>query len=79
MNKVSLTLIGLALCMTFVSCKRKEGCTDIKATNYDAKAKHDDGTCKYAETKESEYSISFSFKHDFDCTTLDESLFNNLI
>lgn len=29
------------------SCKKK-GCTDSKATNYDSKAKKDDGSCKFA-------------------------------
>ncbi len=41
----TVLLACLALTM-FVSCK-KEGCTDEKATNYDEKAKDDDGTCMY--------------------------------
>lgn len=32
--------------VTLSSC-RKEGCTDKTATNYNAKAKKDDGTCSY--------------------------------
>ena len=34
------------LCSVFFSCK-KEGCTDVKATNYDVNANQDDGSCKY--------------------------------
>lgn len=37
---------GIAI---FYSCK-KEGCTDSTATNYNKKAKKDDGSCEYAET-----------------------------
>ncbi|UTW61187.1 FixH family protein [bacterium SCSIO 12741] len=36
----------LALTFSFTSCK-KEGCTDAQATNYDEKAKDDDGSCQY--------------------------------
>jgi len=34
-----------------VACK-KEGCTDELATNYNAEAKKDDGSCKYPTTEE---------------------------
>jgi len=37
--------------VTFTSCK-KEGCTDEKATNYDEKAKKDDGSCEFPSTEE---------------------------
>lgn len=40
-----LTLIALAGMITF-SCK-KEGCTDQSASNYDANAENDDGSCVY--------------------------------
>lgn len=47
--KKTILFIGLGLIMTtFNSCK-KEGCTDIKAGNYSAKAKTNDGSCKYSE------------------------------
>jgi hypothetical protein len=46
---VSLSLILVtALSIGLVSCK-KEGCTDETATNYDSKAKKDDGSCVYEE------------------------------
>ncbi len=38
-----LSLITLLICSSS-SCKKK-GCTDSKATNYDSKAKKDDGSC----------------------------------
>jgi hypothetical protein len=43
-NAILLTtsIIGLML----ISCK-KEGCIDIDATNYDANAKKDNGTCTF--------------------------------
>lgn len=44
--KIGTLLLGAALVMTAVSCK-KEGCTDANATNYNEKAKKDDGSCKY--------------------------------
>jgi hypothetical protein len=37
-------LLGLGLLTT--SCK-KEGCTDVDATNFNVDAKKDDGTCSY--------------------------------
>lgn len=39
-----IAFFGLALMAT--SCK-KEGCTDLDATNFDGKAKKDDGSCVY--------------------------------
>jgi|GEM_PF-2326827 len=39
-----LAFFGLALALS--SCK-KEGCTDLNASNFDGKAKKDDGSCKY--------------------------------
>ena len=44
----TLIIAGLSLSMVggLTSCK-KEGCTDSTATNYDEKAKKDDGSCEY--------------------------------
>lgn len=42
----------LSLCLvagfTVTSCKKKQGCTDPAATNYDEEAKEDDGSCVMA-------------------------------
>tara|TARA_B100001287_G_scaffold51633_1_gene40564 strand:- start:17293 stop:18456 length:1164 start_codon:yes stop_codon:yes gene_type:complete len=47
MNKTKLTISILCFSLlSIVSCK-KEGCTDADATNYDEKAKEDDGSCTY--------------------------------
>lgn len=42
-----LICVGLLLGITLNSCKKKEGCTDEKATNFNDKAKKEDGSCKY--------------------------------
>lgn len=39
-------MLSLGFALTISSCK-KEGCTDEAATNYDEKAKEDDGSCEY--------------------------------
>jgi hypothetical protein len=41
-------LLSLGFVLSVSYCKR-EGCTDQDATNYDEKAKEDDGTCDYAD------------------------------
>jgi hypothetical protein len=40
-------LVVLILVFVFSSCKKKEGCTDATATNYDSSAEKDNGTCTY--------------------------------
>jgi hypothetical protein len=50
MRKLLLILPLLLFSLVFVSCEKeeeKEGCTDSKATNYDADAKKDNGSCVY--------------------------------
>lgn len=49
-------IAGIALS----SCK-KDGCTDEFATNYDEKAKNDDGTCEYQDMA---LSLHFHLTHD---------------
>jgi hypothetical protein len=41
-------LLSLGFVLSVSSCNR-EGCTDPDATNYDDRAKEDDGTCDYAD------------------------------
>ena len=46
MKKLGQFLLVAVLATSFIGCK-KEGCTDKEATNYNEKAKKDDGTCKF--------------------------------
>jgi hypothetical protein len=49
-KKVTLSFILASLVLisgTFTSCKKKEGCTDKTALNYDPDAEKDDGSCQY--------------------------------
>ncbi|MBK6629237.1 MAG: hypothetical protein IPG35_16865 [Flavobacteriales bacterium] len=45
----TLVVVGIAAA-PLTSCKKKEGCTDPSAVNYDPDADNDDGTCIYAST-----------------------------
>jgi hypothetical protein len=48
MRKIKiLPLIAMSALLAFSSSCKREGCTDSKALNYDAKAKKDDGSCTY--------------------------------
>ena len=42
-------LVMLVFLVSFAACQKEEGCTDPKATNYDASAEKDDGSCNYLE------------------------------
>lgn len=42
-----LFFFAAALLIGFSACKKKEGCIDVNATNYDPEAKVDDGSCIY--------------------------------
>lgn len=53
MNTVKFGILATAIVLSSmaVSCKKK-GCTDPNATNYNEKAKKDDGTCEYPASTE---------------------------
>jgi len=63
---LGLTVLGI----TFTSCKR-EGCTDVNATNYDEKAKTDDGSCEFDESANVE--LVFNLKNGSQDLALNES------
>ncbi len=46
-NKMMKKLLLILLCLPllFSSCKKEEGCTDSIATNYNAEAEEEDGSC----------------------------------
>ncbi|MBL4716380.1 MAG: hypothetical protein COC01_04375 [Bacteroidetes bacterium] len=46
MNIGLMTILLAFVSLTFVGCSKK-GCTDSTATNYDADAKEDDGSCEF--------------------------------
>lgn len=50
MKKVSVILSSIVIMLAMVtSCSKKEGCTDPLATNYDASAEQDDGSCIFPD------------------------------
>ena len=43
-----LLYLFLVLPLIFSSCKKEQGCTDSQATNYNADAEEEDGSCLYS-------------------------------
>ncbi len=59
-----LGLILLAGSTLFFNSCKKEGCTDSTATNFDADAKDDDGSCVYASSNDDEVVIEDNITSD---------------
>jgi hypothetical protein len=57
LTKVGMMVAAVALTTGFTSCKKK-GCTDPTATNYNDKAKKDDGSCIPAEVSPGEQVVT---------------------
>ena len=50
--------------LTFSACKKKEGCTNSVAVNYDSNATSDDGSCQYDSTNYAQLNVTLP-----SCTT----------
>lgn len=73
-------ILGLTLALGTTSCKKK-GCTDSKATNYDANAKKDDGSCDYPTSTgdgHNGYHVMFKMAHKYDGASVMPSDFNDI-
>lgn len=61
-----LAIVMLLLCYMagglLTSCKKKEGCTDPTATNYDPDAKKDDGSCQFDDPDDYDVPTTYEFE-----------------
>lgn len=82
MKKISILTTVLALTsLIFTSCSKEEGCTDPAATNFNADAEKDDGSCIYpteepTETTVEKTTVTFNFTHNFDGVPVTGANFN---
>lgn len=60
--KKQLILFGIAV-LTLAACKKEEGCKDPAATNYNADADVDDGSCVYPEDPDPEIDFHAPAAH----------------
>jgi hypothetical protein len=76
MKKINFIILMLAVLPFVITSCKKKGCTDAAASNYDANAKRDDGTCTYDPHVDPH--ITLSFTHNFDGSAVSSSSFNQL-
>ncbi|HRW88705.1 MAG TPA: hypothetical protein P5027_02025 [Flavobacteriales bacterium] len=63
------SFVALLAMGPMTSCKKKEGCTDPTATNYDPDADKDDGSCVYPETGTNDPTVSIGGETYYVVTT----------
>jgi hypothetical protein len=71
-----ITIISLVTCLLFVISCKKKGCTDPVATNYNEKAKVDDGTCEYSPYIGKQINVVFN--HQYDGNQVNAADFNTI-
>ena len=54
---IAVAVGGMTIFTT--GCAKEEGCTDPLATNFNADAEEDDGSCEYAVSNETAFSLTF--------------------
>lgn len=77
-NTLLLFSLLIFLAANMSSCKKKEGCTDPAAINYDPDADKNDGSCTYDTPVASTAKLTFTFSHNFDGTSVTASNFDSI-
>jgi hypothetical protein len=77
-NSKTVLLCVFLLAIYSIACKKKEGCTDIAAVNFDAGADENDGSCTYLSVPvvDEKAVVSINFTHQFNGKDFTASDFN---